>query len=175
MIAPALIYLALNHGDAGAVRGWAVPVATDIAFALAVLGMLGRRAPLSLKVFLTALAIMDDLGAIVVIAVFYSAHLQFALLAGAVAVGLLLHVAGRRGVLNAWVYAIGGVALWLLVFRSGVHATLAGVALAFRRAAARGGAPRAPDRPVGRLRRAAAVRPGERRAPVRLAAVGRLA
>ena len=130
MIVPAAIYLLLNRHDPAAVRGWGVPVATDIAFALAVLGVLGRRVPIALKVFLTALAIMDDLGAIVIIAVFYTADLHLWLVLAAAAVALGLHVAGRRGVGATWFYLAGGVVLWLLVFRSGIHATIAGVTLA---------------------------------------------
>ncbi len=131
MLAPALIVVALNWGDATALRGWAVPVATDIAFALAVLSVLGKRVPMPLKVFLTALAIIDDLGAIVVIAVFYTRGLDLAALGGAALVWLGLLGLNRAGVRRLWPYMLGGVLLWALVFRSGVHATLAGVALAF--------------------------------------------
>ncbi len=131
MIVPALIVVALNWGDRTALRGWAVPVATDIAFALAVLSVLGSRVPMALKVFLTALAIIDDLGAIVVIAVFYTAGLDLAALGGAALVWLGLFGLNRAGVRRLWPYMLGGVVLWALVFRSGVHATLAGVALAF--------------------------------------------
>ncbi len=130
MIVPAMIYLALNHGLPSA-RGWAVPVATDIAFSLAVLRVLGRRVGLSLRIFLTALAILDDLGAILVIAVFYSSSLAVPALVGAVALWLGLWGCNRAGVRVLWPYLLGGAALWLLVFNSGVHATLAGVALAF--------------------------------------------
>ncbi len=131
MLAPALVVVALNWGDAAALRGWAVPVATDIAFALAVLSVLGKRVPMPLKVFLTALAIIDDLGAIVVIAVFYTRGLDLAALGGAALVWLGLLGLNRAGVRRLWPYMLGGVLLWALVFRSGVHATLAGVALAF--------------------------------------------
>ncbi len=131
MIVPALIVVALNWGDRTALRGWAVPVATDIAFALAVLSVLGSRVPVALKVFLTALAIMDDLGAIVVIAVFYTKGLGLAALGAAALVWLCLLGLNRAGVRRLWPYMLGGVVLWVLVFRSGVHATLAGVALAF--------------------------------------------
>lgn len=131
MVVPALIYVAFNLGDPAALRGWAVPVATDIAFALAVLNVLGRRVPIGLKVFLTALAIIDDLGAIVVIALFYTGELDLAALAEAGVVLAALYGLSRAGVRGLLPYVLGGVVLWALVFRSGVHATLAGVALAF--------------------------------------------
>lgn len=131
MAVPALIYAAFNLGDSAALRGWAVPVATDIAFALAVLSVLGRRVPIGLKVFLTALAIIDDLGAIVVIALFYTRSLDLVALAEAGVVLAALYGLNRTGVRALLPYVLGGVLLWALVFRSGVHATLAGVALAF--------------------------------------------
>ncbi len=131
MVAPALIYTAINHANPAALRGWAVPVATDIAFALAALSLLGARVPVALKVFLTALAILDDLGAIVVIALFYSSSLDWAALgvAAAVLAGLVgLRVAGVRAL---GPYLLGGAVLWAAIYRSGIHATLSGVALAF--------------------------------------------
>ncbi len=131
MIVPALIYAGFNWNDAPALRGWAVPVATDIAFALAVMGVLGRRVPTGLKVFLVALAIMDDLGAIVVIAVFYTRSLGLGALAGAALVWAALFGLNRAGVRRLLPYLLGGALLWLLLLRSGVHSTLAGVALAF--------------------------------------------
>ncbi len=131
MVVPAAITVALNWGDGTALRGWAVPVATDIAFALAVLSVLGSRVPLALKVFLTALAIIDDLGAIVVIALFYTSGLDLAALGLAALVWLGLLGLNRAGVRRLWPFMLGGAVLWGLVFRSGVHATLAGVALAF--------------------------------------------
>ncbi len=131
MAVPAAITVALNWGDGTALRGWAVPVATDIAFALAVLSVLGSRVPLALKVFLTALAIIDDLGAIVVIALFYTSGLDLAALGLAALVWLGLLGLNRAGVRRLWPYMLGGAVLWALVFQSGVHATLAGVALAF--------------------------------------------
>ena len=131
MVIPALIYIGFNYADPVRLRGWAVPVATDIAFALAALSVLGRRVPVALKVFLTALAIIDDLGAIVVIALFYTADLDvMALLAACVVCGGLygLNRAGGRAI---WFYCLGGALLWGCVLRSGVHPTIAGVALAF--------------------------------------------
>jgi Na+:H+ antiporter, NhaA family len=130
MVVPALIYFALNHADPIALRGWAIPTATDIAFALGILMLLGSRVPVSLKVFLTAVAIIDDLGAIVVIAVFYTAHLSMPMLAAA-GVGIaLLFVLNRAGVTNIGPYAAIGIVIWLCVYKSGIHATLAGVATA---------------------------------------------
>lgn len=131
MVVPALIFVAFNWSDREALRGWAVPVATDIAFALAVASVLGRRVPMALKVFLTALAIIDDLGAILVIAVFYAGSLDLMALGAAAAVWLALFGLSRAGVRSLWPYMAGGVVLWALVLHSGVHATLAGVALAF--------------------------------------------
>lgn len=130
MVVPALVYIAFNKDNAAAMRGWAVPTATDIAFALGVLSLLGKRVPLSLKVFLTALAIIDDLGAVVIIALFYTSDLSVAYLVGAAAVLALLTVFNKKGVRVLWPYLILGVLLWLLVLKSGIHATLAGVALA---------------------------------------------
>ena len=131
MVVPALIYAAFNAGDATALRGWAIPSATDIAFALGIVLLLGTRVPTSLKVFLTAVAIIDDLGAIVVIAIFYTEQLSAtALLAAALGTALLLAL-NRAGVVRVDVYALVGLAVWLAVLKSGVHATLAGVITAF--------------------------------------------
>jgi NhaA family Na+:H+ antiporter len=130
MIVPAIVYLAFNLGPNGAPHGWAIPVATDIAFALGVLSMLGSRVPVSLKVFLTTLAVIDDLGAVLIIGVFYASGLNGPALAGSAGAVAVLIALNRIGVSRLWPYLSVGVALWVLVHLSGVHATLAGVALA---------------------------------------------
>lgn len=130
MVVPALVYIAINRDNAEALPGWAIPTATDIAFALGVLSLLGNRVPASLKVFLTALAIIDDLGAVIIIALFYTSGLSLAYLAAALAVIVVLIVLNRMGVLSLAPYLVLGAVLWVLVLKSGVHATLAGVALA---------------------------------------------
>ena len=130
MIVPALVYLAVTRHDPVAVRGWAIPAATDIAFALAVTALLGARAPRGLKILLSALAIIDDLGAIAIIAVFYTAHLSLLSLCLA-GLGLLaLGALNVAGVLRLAPYIVIGAFIWVCVLESGVHATLAGVALA---------------------------------------------
>lgn len=130
MIVPAIIFAAFNIGDAVTIRGWAIPSATDIAFALGVLTLLGPRVPVSLKVFLTAVAIIDDLGAIAIIALFYTAELNLAALAAAVLLVALLYGFNRFGIQSLWPYMIVSAGVWTAMLLSGVHATLAGVAVA---------------------------------------------
>lgn len=131
MVIPALVYIVLNHGDEAAMKGWAIPMATDIAFALGLLSLFGSRVPPSLKIFLLSLAIIDDLGAIIIIALFYSSDLSTLslTLAGTACVGLFC--LNRAGVRQKIPYMLLGSFLWVCVLKSGVHATLAGVMLAF--------------------------------------------
>lgn len=130
MVVPAGIYALINLGDPVALRGWAIPAATDIAFAIGIVMLLGSRVPTSLKVFLTAVAIIDDLGAIVVIALFYTEQLSLPMLAGAGVGAVLLLLLNRAGVRRADIYLVVGLAIWVCVLKSGIHATLAGVATA---------------------------------------------
>ena len=129
MVVPAGLYVALNASGPG-LAGWATPMATDIAFSLGVLALLGTRAPLALKVFLTALAIADDLGAVVVIALFYGHGIHVAALVASGAIAAGLYAMNRLGVRQIVPYLVGGVALWIAVHESGLHATIAGVVLA---------------------------------------------
>lgn len=130
MVAPALIFMAINWKEPTHYQGWAIPAATDIAFSLAVLSVLGRRVPHSLRIFLTSLAIFDDLGAILIIALFYTANLSIIFLLAACGVFLLLVLMNRRGVVSLLPYLILGIPLWLFTLKSGIHATIAGVLLA---------------------------------------------
>ncbi len=130
IVAPAGIHYALNAGTPTQ-PGAGIPMATDIAFALGALALLGSRVPASLKIFLTALAVMDDLGAIVVIAVFYSTHFSLPHLLGALGVFLVLLAANRLRIMALTPYLLGGALMWYLMYRSGLHATIAGVLLAF--------------------------------------------
>ncbi len=131
MLAPALVFVAINLNNSENLRGWAIPAATDIAFALGILKLVGPRVPISVKVFLTALAIIDDLGAIVIIAVFYTSKLSLLSLSFAAVFTFGLWLLNRRGVTSFTPYILLGIALWVCVLKSGVHATLAGVVLAF--------------------------------------------
>ncbi|NMH60856.1 Na+/H+ antiporter NhaA [Alteromonas ponticola] len=130
MLVPALIYAYFNYDDPVAIKGWAIPAATDIAFALGVLMLLGPRVPLSVKVFLTSLAIFDDIGAILIIAFFYTSKISLtALIIVAVCVPILA-ILNKRGVLSTSPYILVGVIMWIATLKSGVHATLAGIVLA---------------------------------------------
>lgn len=131
MIVPALIYTAFNYQDPVAMNGWAIPTATDIAFALGILMLLGKRVPVTLKLLLASLAIFDDIGAIIIIAIFYTSELSLTALLISSAVILLLYIMNKRGITAITSYAILGIILWVAVLKSGVHATLAGVILAF--------------------------------------------
>ncbi|CAN2039629.1 Na(+):H(+) antiporter NhaA [Candidatus Magnetomoraceae bacterium gMMP-15] len=131
MAVPSVIYSIINWGDPAAMRGWAIPSATDIAFALGVLSLLGSRVPNRLKLFLTALAIVDDLGAIIIISIFYTSDLYISSLIVAGVAGIILYIMNRKGVLGIAPYLLVGVVLWAAVLKSGIHATLAGVLIAF--------------------------------------------
>ncbi|MFA0085610.1 Na(+)/H(+) antiporter NhaA [Vibrio sp. 10N.286.49.C2] len=131
MVAPALIYVLFNAGDPEAMSGWAIPAATDIAFALGIMALLGKRVPVALKVFLLALAIIDDLGVIVIIALFYSSDLSTLALTVGFAMTALLFALNSKQVTKLPIYIAVGLVLWVSVLASGVHATLAGVVLGF--------------------------------------------
>jgi NhaA family Na+:H+ antiporter len=129
MLLPALLYTLFNFGSAN-MSGWGIPMATDIAFAVAIISLLGKKVPLSLKIFLTALAIVDDLGAIVVIAIFYTASIQWSYLLLALACTFLLLLLNKKNSKHLFFYLLIGVFLWYFIYQSGIHATIAGVILA---------------------------------------------
>jgi NhaA family Na+:H+ antiporter len=174
MVVPAGIYFWLNMGNPAALRGWAIPMATDIAFALGVISLLGNRVPMSLKVFLTAIAIADDLGAILVIAFVYTDNVsaQMLFLAGAAILSLIALNLCKVRALSA--YAVVGVFLWLFVLKSGIHATLAGVIVAFaiplrvedQDQASTAGAAGTRSASVGGVRRPAGIRIRQRRSRI---------
>jgi NhaA family Na+:H+ antiporter len=151
MAVPAAIYLALAGGDASLTRGWAIPAATDIAFAIGVLALLGSRAPTSLKLFLTTVAIVDDMGAVAIIALAYTASIDTLGLGIAAGILLAMYMMGKSGVLRLWPYLLLGAALWYFVLLSGVHATIAGVLAAATIPLVK--TPGAPDSPVSPLHR----------------------
>ena len=129
MVLPALIYWSFNHGSPGA-HGWAIPMATDTAFAIGVLALLAKKVSYGVSIFLTAMAIFDDIGAIAVISVFYAHDIQINFLIWSGITLVLLMAVNTSGVRSGWVYVILGVTLWVFVFHSGIHATLAGLLLA---------------------------------------------
>jgi Na+:H+ antiporter, NhaA family len=145
MVAPALVYVAVNAGTAGAARGWAIPTATDIAFALAVLAVVGTHLPAALRTFLLTLAVVDDLLAVTVIAVFYTDEVHLAPLLGALAVLGLFTVAVQRRIRSWWLLLPLAVVCWALMHESGVHATVAGVLLGFAVPVVRSAAAGGPD------------------------------
>ncbi len=155
MIVPALIYLAIAGGDPALIRGWAIPAATDIAFAIGVLALLGKRAPTSLKLFLTAVAIVDDMGAVAIIAAFYTVELNLTALAAAGVIYAAMWGCNRAQVVRLWPYLLLAALLWYATLLSGVHATVAGVlaalAIPLRKTP---GAPDAEDSPLHRLEHA---------------------
>ncbi|SMF61867.1 sodium/proton antiporter, NhaA family [Allosphingosinicella indica] len=157
MAVPAILYLLVSSRAPGLANGWAIPAATDIAFAIGVLALLGKRAPTSLKLFLTTVAIVDDMGAVAIIAVAYTAEINTLALGAAAAVLAAMHVLGKSGVLKLWPYLILAACLWYAILLSGVHATIAGVlAAAMIPVVKTPGAPDAPHSPLHRLEHAIA-------------------
>ncbi|HEX8511486.1 MAG TPA: Na+/H+ antiporter NhaA [Allosphingosinicella sp.] len=157
MIVPALVYLWLTAGDPALTRGWAIPAATDIAFAIGVLALLGSRAPTSLKLFLTTVAIADDMGAVAIIALAYTDSLNMLALGAAAALLVGMYFLNKSGVLKLWPYLIAAAALWYAVLLSGVHATVAGVLAAMMIPIIRTpGQPDSPESPLHRLEHAIA-------------------
>ena len=155
MLMPALFYLGLTHDTPGLTNGWAIPAATDIAFAIGVLAILGKRAPTALKLFLTTVAIVDDMGAVAIIAVAYTDGIHSLALGFAALVLVVMYVLGRSGVTRLWIYLLLAALLWYFVFLSGVHATIAGVAAAMMIPIRKTpGAPDAQDSPLHRLEHA---------------------
>ncbi|UVO51090.1 Na+/H+ antiporter NhaA [Sphingomonas sp. SUN019] len=155
MVVPALVYLAIAGEDPAIQRGWAIPAATDIAFAIGVLALLGSRVPPALKLLLTTVAIVDDMGAVAIIALAYTDHMNVIGLAGAALAATVLYVMNRRDVMALWPYLLVGAALWLFVLQSGVHATIAGVVVAAMiPVKPTPGAPDAMDSPLHRLEHA---------------------
>ena len=130
MIVPATIYVAINHNDPVAIKGWAIPTATDIAFALGILALLGNRVPVSVKIFLTSLAIFDDIAAILIIALFYTNNISFISLVIAAVCLSILFCLNKKGIAERSPYFLVGIVMWVALLKSGVHATLAGVLLA---------------------------------------------
>jgi len=155
MAVPAAIYLLLTSKTSGLVEGWAIPAATDIAFALGVLALLGSRAPTALKLFLTTVAIVDDMGAVAIIAVAYTTSLNTLALGAAAGIALILYFLGKSGVRSLPIYLIGAALLWYAVLLSGVHATIAGVLAAFTIPLVKTpGAPDSAESPLHRLEHA---------------------
>ena len=130
MAVPAIFYLVFNLNESETIRGWAIPSATDIAFSLGVLSLLGKRVPISLKIFLTALAIIDDLGAIIIIALFYSSNLDILSLLIVFIILFVLYLYNKADNQNPWIYILLGSLLWIFIQKTGIHATIAGVLLA---------------------------------------------
>jgi len=155
MIVPALIYLALTRSVEGLARGWAIPAATDIAFAIGVLALLGSRAPTSLKLFLTSVAIADDMGAVAIIALAYTAEINTLALGVAAAILVAMYIMGKSGVQKLWPYLFAALFLWYAVLLSGVHATVAGVLAALMiPVVTTPGAPDSAESPLHRLEHA---------------------